>query len=181
LVINYRENNTLASLNEALLEAHIDRFLGGLREKERESKGFSDLARTSRLNRETLYTTISPTGNPRLDTLVSVLQAMGLGLQVVAHQDRDDELAALGMAAKYVWWKEPPEALADFRLFIAQMMTFGTMGDTRWMLDTYRASELRHVLRNPPPGVFNGRSWHFWHHKLGMPSVPEMPVRSMGN
>ena len=161
------------------MDGHIDRFLDGLRERIRHSTGFSDLARSSRLNREALYKAISPTGNPRLDTLVSVLQATGLSLQVVGRQDRDDQHVALEMAAKYVWRKDPPQALADFTLFIAQMMTFGTMGDTRWMLDTYRTSELRDVLRNPPPGIFNGRSWHFWHHKLGMLEVPDMPVRRM--
>ena len=162
-----------------MLEGRVDQFLGVLRELVRQSKGFSELARASRLNREALYKAISPTGNPCLDTLVSVLRATGLSLQVVAREDRDDQLVVLEMAAKYVWWKDPPEALADFTLFIAQMMTFGTMGDTRWMLDTYRTSELRDVLRNPPPGIFNGRSWHFWHHKLGMPDVPEMPARRM--
>jgi probable addiction module antidote protein len=162
-----------------LKDGHIDRFLGGLRERVRQSKGFSDLARASRLNREALYKAISPTGNPRLDTLVSVLQATGLSLQVAARQERDDEHAALEMAAKYVWWKDPPKALADFTLFIAQLMTFATMRDTRWMLDTYRTSELRNALHNAPPGIFNGRSWHFWHHKLGMPDIPEMPARRM--
>jgi hypothetical protein len=162
------------------MEGRVDHFLGGLREMVRRSKGFSELARASRLNREALYKAMSPTGNPRLDTLVAVLKATGLSLQVVRREDRDDHHASLAMAAKYVWWKDPPKALADFAVFIAQLMTFGTLPDTRWMLDRYRTSELRDVLRNPPPGIFNGRSWHFWHYKLGMLDVPEMPVRRIG-
>jgi probable addiction module antidote protein len=48
------------------------------------SQGMAMLAAESGLSRETLYRTLSDTGNPRLATLISVLRAMGLRLSVTA-------------------------------------------------------------------------------------------------
>jgi probable addiction module antidote protein len=44
--------------------------------------GMTELARRTGLNRETLYRTLSETGNPRLDTLAAILDAFGLRLAV---------------------------------------------------------------------------------------------------
>lgn len=44
--------------------------------------GMAELARRTGLNRETLYRTLSESGNPRLDTLGAILDAFGLRLSV---------------------------------------------------------------------------------------------------
>ena len=44
--------------------------------------GMAELARRTGLNRETLYRTLSDKGNPRLDTLGTILHAFGLRLSV---------------------------------------------------------------------------------------------------
>ena len=44
--------------------------------------GMAELARRTGLNRETLYRTLSERGNPRLDTLGTILEAFGLRLSV---------------------------------------------------------------------------------------------------
>lgn len=44
--------------------------------------GMTELARRTGLNRETLYRTLSESGNPRLDTLGAILDAFGLRLSV---------------------------------------------------------------------------------------------------
>ena len=44
--------------------------------------GMAELARRTGLNRETLYRTLSERGNPRLDTLATILEAFGLRLAV---------------------------------------------------------------------------------------------------
>lgn len=44
--------------------------------------GMTELARRTGLSRETLYRTLSDKGNPRLDTLASILAAFGLRLSV---------------------------------------------------------------------------------------------------
>jgi probable addiction module antidote protein len=46
------------------------------------SKGMSQIAQQSGLSRESLYRALSADGNPRLDTLIKVLRALGLRLSV---------------------------------------------------------------------------------------------------
>lgn len=95
----------------------------------------------------------------------------------------DDSLAndarAEAMARKYVWWQPPELTLADRRLLLAQMMTLGTLDDVRWLVERVSEDSLRAVLRDPPVGVFNGRSWNFWHLRLGCHPVPALPARPM--
>ncbi len=95
----------------------------------------------------------------------------------------DDRLVndprAEAMARKYVWWQPPARTLADRHLLLAQMMTLGTVDDIRWLIDRVSEDDLRGVLRDPPVGVFNGRSWRFWHLRLGCLPVPELPRRPM--
>lgn len=47
-----------------------------------EAKGMSRVAEAAGLSRESLYRTLSATGNPRLSTLVAVLRVNGLKLSV---------------------------------------------------------------------------------------------------
>ena len=84
---------------------------------------------------------------------------------------------AVSMAQKYVWWKPPAEALAEPVLLVAQMMTMGTLEDVQWMLSCTSSDELRAVLRDPPVGVINGRSWTYWQRRLNGDPIPPMPTR----
>ena len=84
---------------------------------------------------------------------------------------------AAAMASKYVWWQVPRLTLADPRLLIAQLMTLGTLDDVRWLIDQVPADALRRVLRKPPVGIFNERSWRFWHLRLDCRPIPPLPVR----
>ena len=81
------------------------------------------------------------------------------------------------MARKYVWWQDPRITLDDPRLLIAQVMTLGTLDDVRWLIDRVTADDLRQVLREPPVGIFNERSWRFWHLRLGCRPIPPLPTR----
>ena len=95
----------------------------------------------------------------------------------------DDRLTndrrAEAMARKYVWWQPPERTVADERLFLAQMMTLGSVDDVRWLLSRVSEDRLREVLRDPPAGVFNSRSWRYWHLRLGCDPIPELPARPM--
>ena len=90
-----------------------------------------------------------------------------------------DDARARKMARKYVWWQPPEATLADARLFLAQLMTIGTVDDVRWLLSVASADDLRSVLREPPVGIFNARSWSFWHLQLGFEAVADLPVRRL--
>ena len=72
---------------EAYLNAHIDEgselFLLALRDVAR-ARGMTGVAKKAGLGRESMYKALSKTGNPRLETLQSVLQALGLRLAVAS-------------------------------------------------------------------------------------------------
>ena len=57
---------------------HIARALGDVAR----SQGMTDIAKKSGLGRQALYTALSENGNPTLETLTSVLTALGLELTV---------------------------------------------------------------------------------------------------
>ena len=90
-----------------------------------------------------------------------------------------DDDRALSMAKKYVWWQSPERVLADGRLLLAQMMTLATADDVRWLLSVASSADLLRVLDDPPVGVFNRRSWAFWHLRLGRETIPDLPVRRL--
>jgi probable addiction module antidote protein len=48
------------------------------------AKGMTQVARRAGMGRESLYKSLSGTGNPELSTVLSVLKALGLRLQAVA-------------------------------------------------------------------------------------------------
>ena len=87
----------------------------------------------------------------------------------------------LAVARRVVWFKQPEETLADPVHFLAHVMTYGTAEDLQALNDSVGADALREVLRHPPPGVFDGRSWAYWHYRLGLTPpgqpVPPLPQR----
>ena len=58
---------------------HLARALGVVAR----SQGMSEIARKSGLGRQALYNALSENGNPTLETLTAVLDALGLQLTVV--------------------------------------------------------------------------------------------------
>jgi len=83
------------------------------------------------------------------------------------------------LARKLIWWKDPVAALADERRFLAQAMTDADLADMAYLRDVYGDDALRDVLAHPPPGVFDRRSWSYWHVKLGIEPVPPLPRRRL--
>jgi hypothetical protein len=81
------------------------------------------------------------------------------------------------LARKCVWWKPPEETLREPGLFIAHVMTFGGWDDALLLRSSFSEEELCAALREAPPGVFDARSWHYWHRVLGIWDVPPRPVR----
>jgi probable addiction module antidote protein len=74
-------------LNTALEEYEKDQdteaFLLALRTVTEVRGGVSELARKTNLNRQHLYRTLSSKGNPRLNTLESVLHGLGFRLSII--------------------------------------------------------------------------------------------------
>lgn len=64
------------------------------------SKGMTDVARKAGLGRESLYKALSPEGNPELATVLKVLGALGLKLQVVPASTNGEESQAHEVGAE---------------------------------------------------------------------------------
>ena len=83
----------------------------------------------------------------------------------------------LKVAARVVWFKPPGEALAEPEHFLAHVMTYGTPEDLRALQDIVGLNEFREVLDHAPAGVFDARSWAYWHLKCGRAPAPPLPER----
>src|SRR5881394_3181119 len=87
-----------------------------------------------------------------------------------------DEL--LPVARKVFWWGEPREWLDDVLRFVAQVMTYGDLEDLQTTSRLLGESTFSEVLDRPPPGVFDIKSWTFWHRRYGR-EVPPLPQRKL--
>lgn len=78
-----REPRYAAEYLNAALEDSNETFLVALSDVA-EARTMTALAKDARLNRESLYRTLSRSGNPQLKSLTAVLAAFGLKLRVEA-------------------------------------------------------------------------------------------------
>jgi len=83
------------------------------------------------------------------------------------------------IAARLFWWKAPQEALADRHRFLAQVMVYGTAEDLVGVRRHFDDEDLRKVLADAPPGLFDPRSWAYWHLVLGLGPPGELPRRRL--
>ena len=83
----------------------------------------------------------------------------------------------LQVARRVVWFKEPEEALAEPVHFLAHLMTYGTVEDLKAVQGVAGLEEFREVLERAPAGVFDARSWAYWHLKCGRVPTPPLPAR----
>ena len=79
-------------------------------------------------------------------------------------------------ANKYIWWKTPEEAVITPERVIAQVMNIGDYADVQTLVSLVGDDALREVLAHAEAGQFNGRSWSYWHYRLGLSSVDEVPA-----
>ena len=67
---------------EAAMEGNDPKHIASALGDVARSKGMSEIARKAKVGRQALYNALSENGNPTLETLVSVLNALGLQLTV---------------------------------------------------------------------------------------------------
>ena len=86
------------------------------------------------------------------------------------------------LAFRYIWWKTPADAIQLPDLIIAQVTDIGdfqNMEEFPWLASDDR---LPTVLAHAQAGQFRQRSWHYWHHRLGLAAaggIPPMPAKKM--
>ena len=84
------------------------------------------------------------------------------------------------LAGKSIWWNTPAEAVAMPERVIAQVMNLGDYDDVQWLAEQVGDDVLCDVLTHAEAGQFNARSWAYWHYRLGLAQVeqvPPLPVR----
>ncbi len=67
---------------EAAMEGNDPKHIASALGDVARSKGMSDIAKSAGVGRQALYKALSDDGNPTLETLTSVLSALGLSLTV---------------------------------------------------------------------------------------------------
>lgn len=83
-------------------------------------------------------------------------------------------------ASRYIWWKTPDEAVAFPQRVIAQVMNIGDFEDMQALAAQLGDEVLRDVIAHAEAGQFSPRSWTYWHYRLGLAEVdqvPPLPVR----
>lgn len=83
------------------------------------------------------------------------------------------------VAKRLFWWKTPAEALEDPIRFLAQVITYGTIEDIAVVRQHFPESAFRDVLAHPPAGVFDPRSWSYWHVRFGLEVPSALPERQL--
>jgi hypothetical protein len=83
------------------------------------------------------------------------------------------------VAKRVVWFKAPDEALKDVKLFLAHVMTYGTLSDISTVLQDFSEGDFEATISDPPPGVFDHRSWTYWNVRYHREPVPPLPRRKL--
>ena len=83
------------------------------------------------------------------------------------------------VAKRVVWFKPPEHALRDPVLFLNHVMTWGTVEDILITRSHFDDDDFREALRQAHSGIFDARSWSYWHLMLGMDPAPPLPARQL--
>jgi hypothetical protein len=76
------------------------------------------------------------------------------------------------IAKRLIWWQAPEVSLARVPRFLMQVMTLGSLREIETVRETFGAAALREALENAEPGVFDPKSWSYWHAVFGLPERP---------
>jgi hypothetical protein len=72
------------------------------------------------------------------------------------------------------WW-DADEAERSPQRIAAQVMALGTLEDICEVRKRFGPEIFEEVLSAPPRGLFDAKSWSFWHKKLGHREIPALP------
>jgi hypothetical protein len=67
---------------------------------------------------------------------------------------------------------------ADRLRVAAQVMVFGNLEDMREARERFGEGVFAEVLDDPPQGLFDPKSWSYWHKKIGR-NVPPLPSQAV--
>lgn len=82
----------------------------------------------------------------------------------------------LQVAKHVVWFKKPEDTLLDPVHFLSYLMNYGLPEDVKIVKKYASLEDFAYVLEHAPPGIFDPRSWNYWHLMCNL-SVPPLPTR----
>jgi hypothetical protein len=83
------------------------------------------------------------------------------------------------LAGRLVWWQPAAATLLDLESLLARVMVYGTPEDLAVARRHFPSSAFGAVLAQPPPGLFDPRSWAYWHVVLGLEPPGDPPARAL--
>lgn len=86
-----------------------------------------------------------------------------------------DRITLECLAAKYIWWKTPEDAINTPNRIISQVMNIGDFEDMQALAAAAGDKRLSDVLRTAEAGQFNARSWAYWHYRLKLANLETLP------
>ncbi|MEI8343226.1 MAG: hypothetical protein WCH43_17015, partial [Verrucomicrobiota bacterium] len=101
-----------------------------------------------------------------------------MNAQSVSNQEKDSESLA-AVARRVCWWEPADVTMENTPVFLCRVMALGTWEGICLAIDNYGREAFRQALQTAPPGLFDNRSWHYWHHRLGLLPVLSLPVRAI--
>lgn len=81
------------------------------------------------------------------------------------------------IASRVVWWDAPEHVGVRLDDFLCRVMALGDLADANYIESAYGAERLQAALQSAPAGVLDARSWHYWHHRLGLGPAGPLPSR----
>jgi hypothetical protein len=89
----------------------------------------------------------------------------------------DDSPDLCDVAKRVMWFESADEALRNPRRFLAYLMTFGTLDEILTTRKYFSDRDFEAVLTDPPPGIFDPRSWTYWNVVYHRQPIPPLPQR----
>ena len=72
-----------------------------------------------------------------------------------------------------IWWKNPDEI--DDQELLRRIMNLGTWEMWQWAWKHVSKESFVHCLEDARYGDFSKGSWHYWHLRLGISPIPNLP------
>jgi hypothetical protein len=88
------------------------------------------------------------------------------------------DLRLAEIARKVVWWEPPEITLSDQNDFLCRVMGRGIWEDVQYVERIFGEAAFREALLHCRPGVMDPGSWHYWHLRLRLEPIPELPKRT---
>ena len=83
------------------------------------------------------------------------------------------------VAERVIWFEKADDALRYPHRFLAYLMTHGTLEEVLIARKYFSDEDFQAALRNPPPGIFDVRSWSYWNGVYGRHLIPPLQERQL--